>query len=153
MSIKQCIILNCSPIKNQFCDLYFRPTFKFSILSSNEHKDEEEEAAARRPFLDLRIFFFTTAPPPNFCAVIRLLQKFQMASKRRSCVYTLLLRLQTHTEVRIGLVLRTYHLHFSRQLFVQRIEYIALLLRRSPANSCRYDIIAMNYSKPVATKT
>ena len=48
---------------------------------------------------------------------------------------------------------RTYHLHFSRQLFVQRIEYIALLLRRSPANSCRYDIIAMNYSKPVATKT
>ena len=125
-------------------------SFQYFLQTSIKTKKKKLCAEAIFGFAN---FFFTTAPPPNFCAVIRLLQKFQMASKRRSCVYTLLLRLQTHTEVRIGLVLRTYHLHFSRQLFVQRIEYIALLLRRSPANSCRYDIIAMNYSKPVATKT
>ena len=145
MSIKQCIILNSSPIKNQFCDLYFRPTtiFKFEILSSNVQKDEGEEATTTAIF-GFAIFFSSRrqifALSSNCCRNFKWLLRGEV-------VYTI--AIANATEVRIGLV-RTYHLHFSRQLFVQRIEYIALLLRRSPANSVvgRYDIIAMNYSKP-----
>ena len=106
-------------------------------------KKTKEKKLRRRPSLDLRFFLSRRqifALSSNCCRNFKWLLRGEV-------VYTI--AIANATEVRIGLV-RTYHLHFSRQLFVQRIEYIALLLRRSPANSVvgRYDIIAMNYSKP-----